>query len=471
MKNTLMIRGCGPRCRWPAFSLRSLLTVVTGLCVVLGLWASRERAHREQLAAVKSLYETRFQRGTIDANPLAGISLSYGRRTAGDDALRRGDVVTYACIIGGQRSQAEAAAIKHLPTLRAVEASGIGCAGATDAEAVEIGKLFSLEWLDLQHTRLTDRGVRCLASLRELRELNLSDTDISGEGFSALSGLHKLEKLDLHHSGFADEGARHLGALDSLRFLDLAQTKIGDAGLKYLSSLPNLNQFELAFTDISDVGLRHLAKLPSLRSLNLVGTKVKGDAFAYFRPTGALESVWLDGASLTDSGARHLARLRSIRELDVSSTNISDAALEYLSRLEGLEVLYVQSNPIGDRSMPYLAKLANLYELSLANTRVSDEGIKSLHPLGSLEAIYLDGCDVSDVGLKYVSELKSLLEVKVREAPRVTAAGVAELKRLRPRLQIDWAPAVKRNRDDDWIEEDGLGEETSNAASALDQSE
>ena len=446
------------------YSLLTLLGVVTTICAALGLWVSRERAYQDRLAAVKMLSDVRVQRGRPDPDPLAGIELRHGARDVYDgtsykqDSLHWADVVTYARV--GGRPTEDLAAIGRLPTLRALEASGIfhqrqDYIGISDTQLSEIAKLRALEWLDLHDTQVTDEGITHLGVLRHLRELNLSQTSISGSGFAALSSLRELEKLDLHHSAFTDEGARDLSALSSVRVLNLTQTKIRDNGLRCLASMRKLEELELALTDVSDDGVRHLASLPSLRSLNLIGTKVCGEAFADFNSVGALESLSVGQTPFTDDSMWFLEAMRSLRFLDLSDTKVSDGGIVCLSSLARLEQLYLKGTDVGDASLHYLAGLRNLKCLSLANTRVTDEGIDMLRSLDSLHTVSLAECAISDAGLIRLGALKALYSVEVYGAPHVTAAGVAELRRLRPDVGVGWDGDSEENS----LDEEAMGEQ------------
>jgi Leucine-rich repeat (LRR) protein len=84
---------------------------------------------------------------------------------------------------------------------------------------------------------VTDLGIDPIGTLHELRELNLSGTQISARGLEKLSRLAKLEKLDLHGAKrIGDDAIAHLKALPRLRWVDLKDTGVTSAGSETLRS-------------------------------------------------------------------------------------------------------------------------------------------------------------------------------------------------------------------------------------------
>src|ERR1700722_7637913 len=98
------------------------------------------------------------------------------------------------------------------------------------------------------------------------------DTDIKKLA-KELATLKKLRTLDLSHTEVTDAGLKELSPLKQLRTLKLSGS-ITDTGLKALAALPQLQTLDLHSTDVTDAGLKHLAAFEQLRSLDLGGTKI-----------------------------------------------------------------------------------------------------------------------------------------------------------------------------------------------------
>jgi hypothetical protein len=69
-----------------------------------------------------------------------------------------------------------------------------------------IGSLTNLEWLDLDHTRITDAGLAKLAGLTKLTELGLDSVELTDKGVVSLAGIGSLRELDLYHTLVTDKG-------------------------------------------------------------------------------------------------------------------------------------------------------------------------------------------------------------------------------------------------------------------------
>ncbi|MBW3539640.1 MAG: protein translocase subunit SecD [Planctomycetes bacterium] len=91
-----------------------------------------------------------------------------------------------------------------------------------------------------------DEDLEHLKGLRALEELDLSGTEISGEGLKALDGLERLERLDLRDTPVGDEGMKHLADLSDdlagLEVLYIGDTNVTDQGLKELARIDSLKQ-------------------------------------------------------------------------------------------------------------------------------------------------------------------------------------------------------------------------------------
>ncbi|MFP6765183.1 MAG: hypothetical protein VB858_16255, partial [Planctomycetaceae bacterium] len=95
----------------------------------------------------------------------------------------------------------------------------------------------NLRVLDLGNTQTTAAGISHLAQLERLESLNLWSTELSGNG-----GLTALEKLP------------------HLESLELDETQIDDTALLSLTRMPKLSYTELWHTDVTRAGVARLQK-------------------------------------------------------------------------------------------------------------------------------------------------------------------------------------------------------------------
>jgi internalin A len=189
--------------------------------------------------------------------------------------------------------------LKLLPKLRKLSFQGIqrrngGVCWApvvTDAEMETIGLLTGLEELNVGWgvglglpdpaapsrplsemdchlnggIRVTDLGIAKLASLKRLRQLDLSGSSITSAGLKSLGALPKLDRLSLWNAKGLDESAGAvLPTLRSLTVLDLSDTAVSDSTMRHLAALPRLHMLYLTDTHVTEAGLAEFRrKLPA----------------------------------------------------------------------------------------------------------------------------------------------------------------------------------------------------------------
>jgi hypothetical protein len=181
--------------------------------------------------------------------------------------------------------------------------------------------------------------------------LSLGYARVTDAGLKELARLKRLEELDLDAARVTDAGLKELVRLKELHALNLDATALTDAGLKELARLKKLRSLGLKQTGVTDAGLKELAGLKRLRSLGLGNTRV------------------------TDVGLKELAPLKRLRELDLSSTRVTDAGLKVLAQMERLEVLDLSDTGVTDGGLKALAGLKRLQSLVVARTKVTESGL------------------------------------------------------------------------------------------------
>jgi Leucine-rich repeat (LRR) protein len=128
-------------------------------------------------------------------------------------------------------------AVRLMPNLRVLDLngvqrtdSGLWSAAVTDRGLEAITTLTKLEELHLRAAKITDGGSAKLSSLKLLKVLDLSETQLSALSF--LSQLPNLERLALYRSAKVDDSIIPL--LTKLKWVDLQGTKVTAAGIEKL---------------------------------------------------------------------------------------------------------------------------------------------------------------------------------------------------------------------------------------------
>jgi Leucine-rich repeat (LRR) protein len=166
---------------------------------------------------------------------------------------------------------------------------------------------------------LQDDDLKLVASFKNLTDLSLEGTSLTGAGLAHLSKLKKLEWLNLWQTEVDDKGMAHLAGLPSLQFLPIGGTKITNAGLEHLKGLPLLIYLGLRDTAISDAGVAKLTALPALRELNLRNTKITDGCIVSLGKIRALRKVWLGETKVTKKGLAQLRAALPRCEIDLTT--------------------------------------------------------------------------------------------------------------------------------------------------------
>ena len=162
---------------------------------------------------------------------------------------------------------------------------------------------------------ITERGLKELSALKQLRTLYLNGTSVTG--VPELKPCQQLQTLNLHGTRVGENGLREIGHLTGLLELSLGFTGITDAELKYLSGLGRLEVLELDRTHVTDEGMKDLQQLTNLRILDLSDT------------------------GLTDAGLKELKVLKHLEQLDIDKTRVTRDGISELRRaLPRLQVVW-----------------------------------------------------------------------------------------------------------------------------------
>lgn len=138
----------------------------------------------------------------------------------------------------------------------------------TDTSLRRIVHLSALKFLYLQKTSVTGDGVKLLAKMSNIQELQLPGVQTIDD--AALKDLPpRLLHLMLDETSITNEGLRHIAHLQYLRALYLNDVPgVSDEGVGYLAN-SKISRLELARTAITNTGLDHLARMSSLVYVDL----------------------------------------------------------------------------------------------------------------------------------------------------------------------------------------------------------
>jgi Leucine-rich repeat (LRR) protein len=164
-----------------------------------------------------------------------------------------------------------------------------------------------------------------------------------------LERLHRLPNLvtvQLLNTAVTDRGVKNIEKISQLRRLTLFRTKISDSQLRHLKAISTLYTLQIVRTNINGSGLEHIWAMPSLRKLYLDGTSTNDDALRHVGRMSRLEYLSLSETKITGRGLRHIAGLKNLQRLYLDKAAIDDEAIDSLLKLTRLEFLFVEGTRI-----------------------------------------------------------------------------------------------------------------------------
>jgi Leucine Rich repeat len=149
--------------------------------------------------------------------------------------------------------------------------------GITGVGFRDLANLQQLENLDLSFDPISDEGMKAIAAFRQLKVLNILGAKITDVGMREVAKLDQLQELGA--SGMllngvgknepTDIAIKELGRLKQLRKLDLSNTQVGDLAMAEFGKLDQLQEL-IAGHQVTDAGVNAVAGLNQLQVLALL---------------------------------------------------------------------------------------------------------------------------------------------------------------------------------------------------------
>lgn len=326
-----------------------------------------------QSAQEVSLRQTKPETAN-DPGIAAWVTKLGGKAVIREDQVREVDL---------SRTPISDAQLAYLAPLSGLEKLSLASTETGDLGAQSLAKLTKLQDLDVSDTLVTDRTVENLAVLAQLQHLLLNNTQVQGSGFQkfAASPSHgvALTHLELSGAPVSDAGLSGIASLKSLRFLRLSYTNISDAGAPLLASLPTLEHLDLSSTDVGDALLAPLKTLEHLTRLKLSYSRITNAGLKHLAGFSRLEHLEVARTRVSDEGMAALAALPALKRLNLDYTTVSDKGLATIRKaLPDLIELRMDSTGLTDASADIFRGMQHLRTLNLYHTLVTEKGFEAL---------------------------------------------------------------------------------------------
>uniref|UniRef100_A0A2N9G7E5 Uncharacterized protein n=1 Tax=Fagus sylvatica TaxID=28930 RepID=A0A2N9G7E5_FAGSY len=214
-----------------------------------------------------------------------------------------------------------------------------------------------------------------LTHLKYLNYLDLSSNDFEGIQVPEFFGnLKNLRYLNVSLANFSGEIPPHLGNLSSLIHLDLHYNNDMHAtNLGWLSSLSSLKYLDLGEFNLSRAGadwLHAVNMLPSLLELHLSGCELESlpPSLPFINST-SLFVLDLSENQFNSSILQWLLNLTSLTKLDLSSNSFQGSIPYDFVNLRNLEHLDLSSNQITGQLPSFCGNLCKLETLDLSGNK------------------------------------------------------------------------------------------------------
>ena len=249
--------------------------------------------------------------------------------------------------------------------------------------------------------RLTDKGVRHLTRMPQLRELILGG-QITDGGLEALGHLRELRVFQMFwQKNITDNGIANLRFCDHLEEVDLLGCNLGDGAIAALVGKPQLKRFKTG-RNVSDDGLGLLHQFPAFKTWQAEEPQFGLMSFSA-EPTNLL----IDGP-FTRRGVNHL------RGLD---------------GLVGLSFFWHTSRLRGD-DLQCLDGLSNLAYLGCHDKLCDDDAMRHIAALPKLRMLMGQGAIATDEGFRLFAQSQTIEYFWGRECPNFNGPGFIALSQM-----------------------------------------
>ena len=216
------------RRRWLWYGLPVLLGVVA-LVAIAGTWfavklkqAEKQRAAVETIRRLGGTVRYDYQRNPETARMVPPPGPGCLRERYGIDFVATVEAVDF-----GPRTPTEGGPVDPGP----LDDAGL-------KEVVEhLEGVPRVSSLGISGRKVTDAGLKSIATLGQLKGLYIYATSITDSGLEEIRGLHELERLSISETGITDAGLRHLGGLRRLKLLYLNYTHVTQQGVNVLQGV------------------------------------------------------------------------------------------------------------------------------------------------------------------------------------------------------------------------------------------
>lgn len=240
------------------------------------------------------------------------------------------------------------------------------------ASLEKLASLSHLNTLTVEDTYLSDKDVSVIAALPSLKNLTMTNCQLSS--IESLSGAKLLVKLDLTNNAIRDISS--LSFMSHLKELYLGHNAL--TNLSFISALSGLEVLDVSYNSL--ISMLPLAGCPSLKDLDISHNNVA--SLNGMENLRNLVYFYATYNEITDASL--LAGCPNLIELDISNNAITDISM--LSNLVKMTFFNFSNNKA--TSIPELNKSCALAYINGSNNQLTS--VDALSGLSNLNSVYVD---------------------------------------------------------------------------------
>jgi hypothetical protein len=310
--------------------------------------------------------------------------------------------------------------------------TGISAACMTDSAMERLSQLDFVTRINVGGARqLTDDGLQHLANMRQLEELDLSGyhSPITDRGLKVLRHLKELRKFQMcWPQRVTDAGVANLSFCDHLQGVNLLGTPTGDGAIKALIGKCRLRSLKTG-TQVSDAGLPLLQQFPVFKTWQ--GGDIRFGLMSFeaepthllvdgpFTDNGLASIAGLDGLSglslfwhtsaLTADGLKALVGLSKLEFLGCQNALCNDVAMHHIAAMPGLRMLMGQGAVAGDEGWAALSRSQTIeYIWGRDCPNLTGRGFAALAKMPALRGLAASCKNVDDAALSALPHFPAL---------------------------------------------------------------
>jgi hypothetical protein len=186
---------------------------------------------------------------------------------------------------------------------------------------LKISNLTQIKTLRISTVKITPEVLVEIGKIKNLTTLEISQYPINHRMVQALNGLNRLKVLILKDAHL-DDNTFSVINLPNLKQLDVSKSTLTGNGFKDGSRFLSLSHLNVSFTMISDESFVHLKQLKALKYLDLSNTLLSDKSIKELATFQDLDFLLLDNLPLTTKVLPLLVNLNKLSKLSISGINI-----------------------------------------------------------------------------------------------------------------------------------------------------